>query len=78
MMHIFSVAGAGDDAERGVCCIKAAGEGESSAAFMEKVRFQACLRLKSFSMSAFSSVTAQGLPWGQKSGSSVRSHCRTS
>ena len=39
---------------------------------------QDCLRLNSFSISAFSSVTAQGLPWGQKSGSSVRSHCRTS
>ena len=39
---------------------------------------QDCLRLNSFSISAFSSATAQGLPWGQKSGSSVRSHCRTS
>ena len=37
---------------------------------------QDCRRLNSFSRSAFSSVTAQGLPWGQKSGDSVRSHCR--
>ena len=52
-------------------------EGRVPAAGRRPV-LQDCLRLNSFSISAFSSVTAQGLPWGQKSGSSVRSHCRTS